>query len=410
MVMNMSDLKYWIWLSELFSRGSDKPNALLDEFDTPERIFHATEEELARTEILGKDDIARVMRHSLDRSEYIEKECEKLKISIVVQSDTRYPKRLKRIYGAPVLLYVYGNIADIDDEVVIGVVGTREPSEYGTQVTNQLCYELANSGVIIVSGCAVGIDANAHLGAVKAGKRTIAVLGCGLDINYPAANHQLKRQILLNGGALISELPPGTTVNGHYFPTRNRIIAGLSLGVLVTEAPRRSGSIISLNHALEQGRDTFCIPPHDIYDPRYRGVVVPLRDYAKAVYDANDILFEYYNEYSHKLTADKVIGDYMRQIAADRSQLKQVADESAYQTSDAVVQEKPISPDGDSLGLTGNKLIVYNALDDEPQYINEITVKADMPLQTVLSTITELEIDGFAVSYSGQRYGRVIKQ
>lgn len=100
----------------------------------------------------------------------------------------------------------------------------------------------------------------------------------------------------------------------------------------------------------------------------------------------------------------------MRQIAADRSQLKQVADESAYQTSDAVVQEKPISPDGDSLGLTGNKLIVYNALDVEPQYINEITMKADMPLQTVLSTITELEIDGFAVSYSGQRYGRVIKQ
>ena len=166
--MNMSDLKYWIWLSELFSYGSDKPNALLDEFDTPERIFHAAEEELARTEILSKDDIARVMRHSLDRSEYIEKECEKLKISIVVQNDSRYPRRLKRIYGAPVLLYVYGDLSGIDEEVVIGVVGTREPSDYGAEVTNQLCYELAGSGVIVVSGCAVGIDANAHLGAVKA--------------------------------------------------------------------------------------------------------------------------------------------------------------------------------------------------------------------------------------------------
>ena len=404
--MNMSDLKYWIWLSELFSYGSDKPNALLDEFDTPERIFHAAEEELARTEILSKDDIARVMRHSLDRSEYIEKECEKLKISIVVQNDSRYPRRLKRIYGAPVLLYVYGDLSGIDEEVVIGVVGTREPSDYGAEVTNQLCYELAGSGVIVVSGCAVGIDANAHLGAVKAGGRTIAVLGCGLDVNYPAANHQLKRQILLGGGALISDLPPGTTVNGHYFPTRNRIIAGLSLGVLVTEAPLRSGSIISLNHALEQGRDTFCIPPHDIYDARFRGVVIPLRDYAKAVYDANDILFEYYNEYSHKLTADKIVGEYMRQISDDKSQLKKVADESAYQINASAAAEEKKAPDGASLGLTGNKLMVYNLLEAEPQYINEITAKADMPLQKVLSTITELEIDGFAVSYSGQRYGK----
>ena len=404
--MNMSDLKYWIWLSELFSYGSDKPNALLDEFDTPERIFHAAEEELARTEILSKDDIARVMRHSLDRSEYIEKECEKLKISIVVQNDSRYPRRLKRIYGAPVLLYVYGDLSGIDEEVVIGVVGTREPSDYGAEVTNQLCYELAGSGVIVVSGCAVGIDANAHLGAVKAGGRTIAVLGCGLDVNYPAANHQLKRQILLGGGALISELPPGTTVNGHYFPTRNRIIAGLSLGVLVTEAPLRSGSIISLNHALEQGRDTSCIPPHDIYDARFRGVVIPLRDYAKAVYDANDILFEYYNEYSHKLTADKIVGEYMRQISDDKSQLKKVADESAYQINASAAAEEKKAPDGASLGLTGNKLMVYNLLEAEPQYINEITAKADMPLQKVLSTITELEIDGFAVSYSGQRYGK----
>ena len=376
--MNMSDLKYWIWLSELFSYGSDKPNALLDEFDTPERIFHAAEEELARTEILSKDDIARVMRHSLDRSEYIEKECEKLKISIVVQNDSRYPRRLKRIYGAPVLLYVYGDLSGIDEEVVIGVVGTREPSDYGAEVTNQLCYELAGSGVIVVSGCAVGIDANAHLGAVKAGGRTIAVLGCGLDVNYPAANHQLKRQILL----------------------------GLSLGVLVTEAPLRSGSIISLNHALEQGRDTFCIPPHDIYDARFRGVVIPLRDYAKAVYDANDILFEYYNEYSHKLTADKIVGEYMRQISDDKSQLKKVADESAYQINASAAAEEKKAPDGASLGLTGNKLMVYNLLEAEPQYINEITAKADMPLQKVLSTITELEIDGFAVSYSGQRYGK----
>ncbi len=404
--MRMSDLRYWIWLSELFSYGSDKPNALLDEFDTPERIFHATEEELIRTELLSKDDIAKIMRHSLERSEYIENECRKLKISVVVQEDSAYPKRLKRIYGAPVLLYVYGDISGIDDEVVIGVVGTREPSEYGAEITEQLCYELAGAGVVVVSGCAVGVDASAHRGAVKAGGRTVAVLGCGLDVNYPAANYQLKREILLSGGALVSELPPGTTVNGHYFPTRNRIISGLSLGVAVTEAPLRSGSIISLNHALEQGRDTFCVPPHDIYDARFRGVVIPLRDYAKAVYDANDILFEYYNEYSHKLTADKIVGEYLRQISNDKLHLKRVADESAYRAEAGADKAKEDKASEAEANLSGNKLTIYRLLESEPQYISEITAKTDMPLQTVLSTITELEIDGLAVSYSGQRYGK----
>lgn len=225
---------------------------------------------------VNQAETARIMRHSLERSEFILKECGRLKIRVVSLEDPLYPDRLKNIYAAPPVLYVYGDLSGMDDNVVLGVVGTRHPTEYGKTVTDELCYQLAAAGAVIVSGCAVGIDAHAHMGALKAGGRTVGVLGCGLDVDYPAENKGLKRGILKYGGALISELPPGTTVSRKYFPTRNRLISGLSLGVVVTEAPVRSGSLITLNLALEQGRDVFCVPPHDICNPLYQGVVKPL--------------------------------------------------------------------------------------------------------------------------------------
>lgn len=205
----MAELKYWIWLSELFSKGSDKPGALLDYFETPERIFAASAEELAVSRLVNQAETARIMRHSLERSEFILKECGRLKIRVVSLEDPLYPDRLKNIYAAPPVLYVYGDLSGMDDNVVLGVVGTRHPTEYGKTVTDELCYQLAAAGAVIVSGCAVGIDAHAHMGALKAGGRTVGVLGCGLDVDYPAENKGLKRGILKYGGALISELPPG---------------------------------------------------------------------------------------------------------------------------------------------------------------------------------------------------------
>lgn len=397
----MSELKFWIWLAELFPKGSDKPNALLDIFERPEDIFAASQEELARTQILSEQEVERILRHSLERSAYIVSECERLKMKAVTMENPLYPNRLKTIFGAPVVLYVYGDISGIDENVVLGIVGTREPSEYGKTITERLSYELVSAGAAVVSGCAVGIDTAAHTGALRAKGKTYAVLGCGLDIDYPVQSNRLKKQILRQSGALISELPPGTTVSGKYFPTRNRLISGLSLGVMVTEAPQRSGSIISLNHALEQGRDTFCVPPHDLYDSRYQGVVIPLRDYAKAVYDVNDILFEYYGAYSHKLSADKAVGEYVRQAKDEQAKTgKAVSSE----TSPAPEKKEQKSPPPE---LGGDKKLVYDALETEPQYVNDIAGKTKLPLQVILPVLTELEIMGVAVSYSGQRYGKM---
>lgn len=403
--MVVSELKYWIWLSELFEKGSDKPSGLLDAFETPERIFAASAKELSATGILTAADVARITRHSLERSEFIQKECARLRITILPRNAEAYPERLRHIYGAPIVLYTYGLLAGLEESATLGVVGTRYASHYGKTITDELCYQLALAGMVIVSGCAIGIDTHAHVGALKAGGRTIAVLGCGLDIDYPAENKGLKKEILKSGGALVSELPPGTPVSSKYFPVRNRIISGLSLGALVTEAPMRSGSLITLNLALEQGRDVFCVPPHDIHDARFCGVVKPLRDGAIAVYSANDILFEYYGEYSHKLSADKAMVDFVRQPSGNRS-ARASEEEKSKPTASKVSDPHP-EQKAEKLELTGNAKKIYDALTREPQYVNELAENTGISLPELLSTLTELEIGGLIASYSGHSYARI---
>jgi len=400
----MSELKYWVWLAELFSRGSDKPFALLDTFETPQRIFEASEEELSKTGILNPSELARVTRHSLERSEFILKECQRFRMSVVPWNDPVYPERLRHIYGAPTVLYVYGNLAGLDQEPTIGVVGTRRSSDYGNELTDILCYQLASAGMTVISGCATGIDAHAHLGTLKAGGRTVGVLGCSLNVDYPAENNGLKTSILKNGGALISEIPPGSASPRNYFPTRNRIISGLSMGVVVTEAPERSGALISLNHALDQGRDVFCVPPHDLRDPIFRGVVKPLRDGAIAVYDADDILSEYYGEYSHTLSADKAMIEFVRK-PAENTPTQKAADGK---TSKPKKKAEPPKPKEEVLTpeLEGNVKKIYDALTEEPQYVNDLARITELSLAELLSTLTELEIDGLVTSYSGQRYSK----
>lgn len=392
------NILYWIWLSELFAKGSDTPNQLLDRLGTPERIFKASVEELAALGILNAAELTRLNRHSLERAEFILKECERLKIQIAIQSDSLYPDRLRHIYGAPIVLYYYGDFSGLNDIVTLGVVGTRRPSDYGKRITDELCHQLAGAGAAIISGCAVGIDAHAHMGALKAGGKTVAVLGCGLDVDYPAENNGLKREILLHGGALITELPPGSSVSGKYFPTRNRLISGLSLGVVVTEAPLRSGATITLNLALDQGKDVFCVPPHDIHDNMFCGVVKPLREGAIPVYGAEDILDEYRSEYSHKLSAEIATADYMRHTSEEMAKR---------QAASRVVQKQKTDTSQNQPELDGIQKKVYNMLSHEPQYVNELAEASGLSLPEILSALTELEIEGLAVSYSGQRYGRI---
>jgi DNA processing protein len=395
----MENLIYWVWLSLCFVAGSDTPNKILSIYDSPKEFyddyFNNPDLEL---EFLTKSDKNRIDKITLDKAKQILEKALKLKMKVYCQDDEIFPQRLKEIYGAPIVIYVYGDISGIDDEVAITIVGTRRLSNYGDRITKNIAYEIARAGGVVVSGCAVGADISALFGALKAGGRTVGVLACGLDIDYPKENHQIKMQ-MLKRGAIISEYPPSTPPHAHNFPVRNRLMSALSLGVLVTEAPAQSGSLITLRHAESQGKDVFCVPPYNIFDVSCCGVIKPLRDGAIPVFCANDVLIEYYASYPDKLNKAKVIETYMKLVKEEReTPIKKVA---SNKTSYKKIPTKPPAPKS----LSGVSLDIFNALDFEPISAETISINLNIPISQLYGILTQLEILGTITKYAGDRYG-----
>lgn len=291
--LSVDDLKYWVGFSLISGVGSARGNKLVNFFDSMKNAWNASESDLARAGI-EENIIAEIVRarKEIDLENEMEK-IEKEGISLITIKDKNYPKMLKEIYNPPFLLYVKGELKN-EDEYAFAIVGARRCSDYGRQVTRDLAASLAQNNITVVSGLAMGIDGVAHSGALSvSGGRTIAVLGCGIDRAsiYPAENRGLVEQIINERGAIISEYGIGTPPLKQNFPSRNRIISGLSLGVLVVEATITSGSLITANSALEQGRDVFAVPG-SIYNKNAEGPNSLIKKGAKLVEKIDDILEE----------------------------------------------------------------------------------------------------------------------
>ena len=416
----LSELNYWVWLSQCFSPGSDKPNQLLADFDSPEEFYTRGLSELDGIEYLTDVERSKIQRTSLERADFILSECKRLGIQVLTLESASYPKHLKSIFSAPLVLYVKGSLEGLDEVPLITVVGTREASDYGKRLTGNICFELARAGMVVVSGCAVGIDSYAHLGALKGAGRTISVLGCGLDVNYPSAHRELKEQIVKKGGALVSELPPGTEVTPSIFPIRNRIMAGMSLGTLVTEAPERSGSLITAQHALEQGRDIFCVPPADLYSTAYSGVIRYLRDGATPVFCAKDVVLEYLSAYPQTIDVSKLLDSYTGmsgQSSASKAG-KKAPEKRTVQTAPQKKEQAPAAPQEEEdiskkpatpASLDEKEKRVYTCLEFKPKVADEIAALSGMEMKDVLAVLTALEVKGYVFSCSGSRYGLLNK-
>lgn len=414
----MENLKYYIWLSLCFPYGSDKPNEILSLYESAKEVYENRDN--IKLEFLRSNDIEKLKLTSIENAEYIIADCEEKNISIVSWDDELFPKRLKLIYGAPLVLYYKGDISGIDENVAIGVVGTRNPNEYTMQITKWICKDLAMANAIVISGCAVGIDAAAHFGALRGKGRTIGVLGCGLDIDYPIKNKLLKEEMLKRGGALVTELPPGCTVRGEYFPVRNRIIAGLSLGVLVTHAPIRSGSLITAEHALEQGKEVYCVPPCNIMSSDCMGVMRYIRAGSTVVASAEDILMDFYYAYSEKLVKNPIIGNYITQIKADKKNTGDKVEKSVFNNEDAakksVVKQSAVQldePDEESQrklfelkieGLEGDFKKICLLLLENDCYVDDIASRCGINIGATLAALTQLEIKGLVTPCGGRRY------
>lgn len=257
-VINIENKKYWVWLT-LIKINVRKKLELLEKYKTPEVIYNLSKSKLSNNNLNDKD-IEKILNKEIRID--LKKHLEYMKlnnIKIINIFDENYPKILKQIYDPPISLYVIGN-DKILNENNIAIIGCRECTKYGEKQAKVFSYKLAKENINIVSGLAKGVDSYAHIGTLYANGKTIAVLGNGLDTIYPKENVDLAKQIIKNKGCIVSEYPLGTKPEKQNFPQRNRIISGISKGVLVIEAKEQSGTLITVDFALEQGRDVFVLP------------------------------------------------------------------------------------------------------------------------------------------------------
>ena len=284
----MEDMIYWIWLSILDLKPIEKIK-LLEIFKSPINIYNLKSKELKQ--ITNYKVLEEILSNNLKiiEANNIYKYCLDNNIQMIKSTDTNYSRRLKMIYDYPILIYAIGDISLLNSTYIASIIGTRKCSEYGKYITDRFSYLLAQKGYIIVSGMAKGIDTYAHIGAIKAKGKTIAVLGSGIDYIYPIENKRLYFEILKYKGLIISEYSPKIKPIPYYFPMRNRIISGISDKVLVTEADKKSGSIITADFALEQGKNVYAIPGN-ITNINSSGTNELLKDGAILVTSIDDII------------------------------------------------------------------------------------------------------------------------
>jgi len=358
----MSDPKFWIALSDVPDIGPVTAKKLLAIYKKPEAVFKAPYKELANIRGIGPAKAKNIKGYS--SWERIDNQLEKLDatgIKIITFSNKDYPETLKNIEDAPIALYIKGTIQK-EDRYAVAVVGSRKYSPYGKLAAEKLSSELSSMGFTIVSGMARGIDTLAHTAAINSGGRSIAVLGSGIDVPYPPENRGLMEKLAASG-CVISEFPPGTPPERENFPKRNRIISGLSLGVLVVEATADSGSLITASCALEQGKEVFAVPGN-INSANSKGTNDLIKKGAKLVQSAEDVIEE----------LAPVLKGYIRTREKANIELS--------------VEEKRLC----------------DIMTAEPKHVDMLSRESKMPAQKVLGILLSLELNGIAKQAEGKKF------
>jgi DNA processing protein len=356
----MSDLLYWIGFNLVRGVGPMRLRALLDHFGDIERAWRAPSTELYRAG-LDRRSLENLLaaRAGLDLDQELEK-IRAVGAQVLTWESPTYPQLLREIPAPPAVLYVKGTLTE-EDAWAVAVVGTRRATAYGREVTRHLAGALARSGITVVSGLARGVDGEAHRAALEAGGRTIAVLGCGIDRVYPPEHRKLAQEIMAHG-ALVSDYPVGTPPEGRNFPPRNRIISGLSLGVLVTEAGTRSGALITADFAAEHGRDIFAVPG-SILMRGSAGTNALIQDGAKVV-----------------LTPEDVLEELNLMMVVEHTEARRLlpADET--------------------------EAALLSHLSSEPTHVDELQRQVGLPISQVTSTLALMELKGMIRQVGGMKY------
>ena len=398
-----ASLRYWLFVQNVLGAGSVKLLPILERFGTARRFHDADIDDIVASRLLNKSELERFKHCTLDECDALIDYCIKHNYDIITPNDERYPKRLTHLIDPPAALFVRGEFPDFDDEVALAMVGTRKCSDHGKIIAEELSAQLSSAGALIVSGGALGIDAASHRGALKVGARTVAVLGCGFDCNYLAENRELREEIAAHG-ALISEYPPKTGVSKFNFPVRNRLISGLCLGTIVVEAKAGSGSLITVDHALEQGRDIFVVPG-EVADPLYAGSNKLIRDGARAIVSAADVLYEYNDYYPHRINFNKyeeyISSDEDKSVERMSKKRAELIEDFEDKMSAACAQ----LGQSDASALSPNAKMLYNAFKAARTDSFDVAAShCSLSPDDAIAALTELEIFGLVSAIPGGRY------
>ena len=397
-------LLYWLWLAQCNEVKDGVKAALVRQFEDPERLFFAEKQEILDAEIEGLtgEHLDILLRHDLSAAEETLSDCAKAGLQVLTYDSPLYPRRLKAIYDPPIVLYYRGTLPDFDKLPTIGVVGTRHPSVYGRQAAKRLGGEIAAAGGLVVSGLAEGIDGAAMEAALSAGFPAVGVLGCGADVVYPR-KHKALFQETERLGCILSEYAPGSPPLGWHFPRRNRIISGLSCGVVVVEAPERSGSLLTAKHALEQGRDVFVVPGN-VDMESFRGSNRLLRSGAIAVSSGRDVMEEYDLLYPEKLLPKQGLDKPKK---TEKQEPKPEAPEILKKKTIDNGNPPPYSGQNDILqGLSADEQTVMTAIGTGIESVDDVIAKTGLPSGKVLGILTMLEIRKKIVRHPGKRVSR----
>jgi DNA processing protein len=375
-------MKHWVALNMTPGIGPRAAAKLLERFGSAEAVYRATRAELEKVRLLPEAVDSIIARDMHDRAEADIKQVRKLGGDVLVLDDGVYPSLLREIYDPPITLYVKGAWSDCLDQPCVAIVGSRKSSTYGQNAASMLARDLAQRGVTIVSGFARGIDAAAHRGAIEAGGRTVAVIGTGIDEVYPRDHKKLADEVLAAGGAIVSQFPLGTPPVSENFPYRNRIISGLSLGVIVVEAAENSGSLITARLAIEQNREVFAVPGNITSRNSFGTNYLIKGAGAKLIQQWQDVAAELPPQIAARLLPPPL---------ADGKKEKSLADQLS------------LVPQG----LTGFEHSVFKLLSaDNPAHIDALVNQSRLPMPDLTAALLTLEMRDLVRALPGKCFVR----
>lgn len=396
----MGVLTYWLWLHLLTELTVSQKRALLEYFHDPEQLYRAKESAYRSAMDLPEDGYLALCNKDLTNARELAALCSQRRVGIVTIGDSGYPARLKQLPDAPLVLYYRGRLPGWEMYPAIGIVGTRKASGYGLQIAEKMGAQIAACGGMVVSGGASGVDSAAMQYALSQEGWVVGVLGCGPDVVFPASNRQLFAK-MEEKGCLLSEYPPGTPGYKWHFPQRNRLISGISHGVLVVEAPERSGALITARYAMEQGREVFVVPGN-ISSATSVGSNNLLREGAIAVFEGYDILREYETRFPGQIRKVEP-----KKTLQETAQIPEKGEKTPTKPAKKPIDNREVTQysvlNSGGITLTEEEMALLSHLTGEIEGVDEVIARSGMDAAKALSILTKLSLKGVVKHHPGKR-------